>query len=232
MRMLLMSAVLFAAPVGASAAESSAEPVRGKNVMTLRIGPSIPLSEIEGNAKDKAGDPGLGFGFEFLHMTRPQLGIGMEFSILSGSDRNSSVLLTNGNTTTSVQDQVFLALIKWFPVPEAKFSPFLGFGLGVGSTDLKMTAAPQSGYIWTATGTSERTTLIDSKESSVAWGLRAGGELHLGPRLLLGGELAFTGVGTTTHAPTAAGRRVIPGFTGLRGASSSLQTSARLSYQF
>lgn len=231
MKQFLISVVVLVIAAPLFAQESSVN-LDAKNSIAFRVGTNSPLTNIEGQGSDKSGGSGLMLGMEYLHRPVPHLGVGVEFSLLRGSEHASTVLLTNANSTSERNDQVVMAVLKWLMLPESKFQPFLGVGLGLGTSHLKLTSAPRSGFVWTATGTSDRRTIIDSTESAVALGLRAGADVVVSESLSLGGELGYTKIGDMTHSVTAQGQQVLPSLTGLKGPSASFQLAGRLAFRF
>lgn len=231
MKQLIVAAValIIAAPLFAQ--ESSLN-LNAKNSVAFRVGTNSPLTNIEGQSSDKSGDSGLMLGMEYLHRPTPYLGVGVEYSMLRGSEHASTVLLTNGNSTAERNDQVVMAVVKLLMLPDSKFQPFLGVGFGLGTSHLKLTSAPRAGFVWTATGGNDRRTIVDSTESAVALGLRAGADVSVSESLSLGGELGYTRIGDMTHSVTAQGQQVLPSLVGFKGPSASFQLAGRLAFRF
>lgn len=227
--LFIFAALAAATPLFASDSTANLD---AKNSVAFRIGSNSPLTNIEGQSSDKSGDPGLMFGMEYLHKPAPFLGLGVEYSMLRSGEHASTVLLTNGNSTASRNDQVVLVIAKWLVLPESKFQPFLGVGAGLGTSHLKLTSAPRAGFVWAATGTADRRTIVDSTESAVAIGIRAGADVSVGDSLSFGGELGYTRIGDMTHSVTAQGQQVLPSLVGFKGPSASFQLAGRLAFRF
>lgn len=120
---------------------------------------------------------------------------------------------------------------KFIIVPNKKFEPYIGFGLGIAQTRLKADIQPAPGFVWTVTRTNESRTVIDSQETSVAWSPRLGVEGHLGGGFSLGLELAIFGTGETTHNATESGRQVMGDFS-ITGRRTDFLMSFCVAYHF
>lgn len=199
------------------------------NDAQLLIGMVKPTTQIEGAMKDDMGEAGLHIGGRVMHRLDSIISVGGELSLLAPGEANSSVLLTNANTTSKVSSVLFLAEMR-VRRSQGSVRPWGIAGLGGHSTSLKIEGAPRAGFVWSDTGTRETRTGIDSSKAGIAFTAQAGLDFIVSDRLTMGVAGAWYGLGKTTYDATPAGRTI--GLTGVEGGISYLGLTGNVAYRF
>lgn len=227
-------AVVLAAFSASSSAAWAAAPVQAeaKDIVTARVGISQPLEKVEGQGTELNGSSGMVFGADYIRKVRPRLGLGLEYSYVQRQGRDSAALVSGALSKVSGEDHLILAMAKWFILPQGQFQPYLGAGVGVGISRLKVVSEPAVGFPWTATGTTDNKTIVDSTDAGFAFGLRGGADAALTKDLSLGVELGYTRVGGLNYPLTEPGKQVLPGLSSFKAASGSYHFAGRLVYRF
>jgi len=227
-------AIALVALLDASSAAWAAAPVQAeaKDIVTARFGISQPLEKVEGQGTELNGGSGMVFGADYIRKVLPRLGLGLEYSYVQRQGRDSAALVSGALSKVSGEDHLILAMAKWFILPQSLFQPYVGAGVGVGISRLKVVSEPAVGFPWTATGTTDGRTVVDSTDTGFAFGLRGGADAALTKGLSIGAELGYTRVGGLNYPLTGPGQQVLPGLSGFKAASGSYHFAGRLVYRF
>jgi hypothetical protein len=208
---------------------SYAEDATNTNEITALAGVYTVPTNITLVGQDKIARNGAGFGFRYLRNVDPKLAVGGEFSHLSAGSHDSTVLVPNAITRTSLTSNVFLGEVRarW---GDGALRPFLLGGFGVHATSMEIDVNPQAGFVWTDTGTSEVRTAVDTTKSSLAATLQGGVEYHFSPSVCAGAFAAWYYLGSASYESTNAGRN--GGLASVSGNFSGLSLGGLLTAKF
>lgn len=205
-------------------------PAAASNVVTLKLLGNNTLTNITGTGSDRDGELGPGFAVEYTHELGRHFAIGAELAHLTRSELASDKLLAGTRATVSGKTVSGLALLRYTLLPEAKVKPYLAAGLGLASSSLKASATPAPGFAWAGGGTESRT-LVDSAAVAGAIALRAGADVNVGERLVLGAELGYLYLTSSERPLTADGIRTT-GVGVISGDQAAVTFGGRIGYRF
>lgn len=225
MKLIALLSLILLLPTMASAEENS------KASVEVLIGPAFSGTKVLMNAEDDLASPGLAFGARFMAKVAPIVSIGAELQTLNMGEHSSTILVTNGNSTSKFNSLLFLAEIK-IAADSGRIRPFGLAGFGFHSTAMKIESTPQTGFVWANTGTRETRSAVDSRRTAAAMTLQGGVDFPLGDRVNLGFSGAWYYLGEATYDSTAVARQTLPTFAGVKGSISATALLANLTYKF
>lgn len=218
--------------VGSSPVWASLE--RGSQLLNVNLGMSVPLSDLKltgtGGGNDKIGELGFSGGGQYVYHITPQFGVGAEINSSVHSDRNSSSLILNGDSTIGGHTIAVLLIARSVLIPEGNVHPFFLGGIGFHNTSLRLDTMPTPGFVWLDTRTTERRTLTDSSVTAFAGALGGGVDIFLTDQFFVGFEGRWQYFGSGTYGTTSAART--QGLTELKGDLSTFNVLARLGLKF
>jgi hypothetical protein len=98
--------------------------------------------------------PGVALGGEYIHQFSSPFGIGVQADLMNFKKKASDIdgVLTEGQTKATA----FAAVLKFSPLYDGAFSPYLLGGAGLHLFSVKLDAQPKTGFVWADTGTAEK----------------------------------------------------------------------------
>ncbi|MCM2303550.1 MAG: outer membrane beta-barrel protein [Elusimicrobia bacterium] len=202
-----------------------------KTSLELLVGPAFSATKVLMNAEDNLASPGMAFGGRFMAKAAPYVSVGAELQTLSMGEHSSTVLVTHGNSTSKFDSLLILAEIK-IAADSGAIRPFGIAGVGFHSTAMKIESTPQTGFVWTNSGTRETRTAVDSRRTAAALTLQGGVDFPIGDRVELGLSGSWYYLAEATYDSTAVARQTLPTFGGVKGSITSTALLANLKYKF
>lgn len=157
-----------------------------------------------GRAKSGTGAAtasGVSYGVDYLHAVGINVGLGLGLDYIKPADKSTDKLIANAHASTSIDSASFLGLIR-VGSTEDSFQPNVLLGLGVHYTSMRIDAAPQSGFGWADTGTTEKRSLVDGAGWGPAIKFQGGADYALTDNLIAGAYLAINWLGTASYEAT------------------------------
>ena len=172
-----------------------------------------------GRAKSGTGATtasGVSYGVDYLRSVGINVGVGVGLDYLKPADKTTDTLIANARASTSIDSASFLGLIR-VGSTEDSFQPNVLLGLGVHYTSIRLDAAPDPGFFWKDTGTTEKRSLIDGAGWGPAIKFQGGADYALTDNFIAGAYLAINWLGTASYEATSQAKAM-----GLNSASGSM----------
>lgn len=199
------------------------------NEFSINLGGFVPLSRLTLQGTDAVAGYGAAFGAQYLRDVTSAAAVGVGIERLNGGSHNSDTLLANANTASQTESTVALLLGR-YSINEGSFRLHVLGGVGIQETNLQINSAPQPGYTWTDTGTTETRTMVNSTQSTAALMLQPGFDAYLSDAVWVGAGLAYYYLGAATYDATPAAQKF--GLSNVHGSLAGVQLTANLNLRF
>lgn len=189
--------------------------------LTLDFGLAAPLSGVDfsgiGGGSANNGDLGALIGFQYLHLSTPRVGWGLEANYYDRSSTDSPGLVPNSLAHVSGDSLVLLGDLKYALTDDGSVRPYVLLGAGAHYTSTAIDARPNPGFAWSDTLTAERRRLADGSAWGPAFSVRLGLDFGFADPETFALEAGWTGLANAAYRATGQGRDL-----GLAGASGTL----------
>ena len=169
-------------------------------------------------------------GVQYLFFPTKRFGAGIDFTYFNRAPTDSQGFLPNTVARVSGDTTLLMAVVRYELKDTGHVRPFILAGAGGGYNTLAIDARPVLGAVWSDTGTGEYRRVVDGGAWVPAATFRAGLDFVFFRRMLITGEVGWTGMPGAHYAATTQGQAL--GLGNATGPLNALVFGARWGWRF
>ena len=206
-----------------------------RQMLSADFGLAAPLSGVvfsgtAGGGSANNGDTGPAYGLQYLYLSSPRVGWGLEFHYYGRDAADAPNLLPSSDARVFGETALLLAVMKYSLTDRRAVRPYVLLGAGGHQTTTTIDARPLPGYSWSDTRTAETRRLVDASAAGLAASLRLGIDFGFVDPTVFSVEAGWTGLTSARYGATPQGTAL--GITGVTGPLNYFTLTARWGFSF
>ena len=217
------------APPSEPAPEPRTEDYR--QLVSPTFGFAGPLNNVNAGGQSlQNGYAGGMTGVQYLYFLTKRLAAGVDLTYFNRAQTDGQAFLANTVARVSGDTTLMMAVLRYELKDAGHVRPFILAGAGGGYSTLAIDARPVFGAVWSDTGTAEYRRVVDGSAWRPGATLRAGLDFAYFRRMLITGEIGWTGLAGARYAATTQGQAL--GLGDATGPTNALVFAARWGWRF